>query len=356
MSKLFEHNAPSKISNNNHSSSTSTNSNTSTSTKDRADNSCAEDRRKQVDPLKPYINNSYNNFNDRLIYDVAVPAFQVSNDPIDDRIKKNTLLINFVSRTNNNFITKYSYEIKKDPDQIEIYNMLSSMVLAREAINFLCMYVITPKQSMLTEYYNAIRDTKEFIHRSGKENYSCMIQIAAILSTLSTQGLMPINPTWGYIRTPKIDVTYTFSGISYKIETEHIIVLQSCTNFIPIKTTFSDTTFCNIFASTVGLNKNKYSSIVEWLVKNCGNYLRDTFKPSPFISSSPLDHHRAGSRVTVDGSSGSVPGILLCNNPSMYCSIMVSDGKTSYVESNVLKNLVKVYPPVTISSKNTFNT
>lgn len=103
-----------------------------------------------------------NILNDRLIYDIPSVSFKPSSDPIDDRVRKNTLLIDWIKRLDTNLITKYSYEKFKDTDQIEIYHFLSSKVLAKEAVNYLTILHATPK-AIYTEYYNSIRDIYYFL-------------------------------------------------------------------------------------------------------------------------------------------------------------------------------------------------
>ena len=124
-----------------------------------------------------------NTYEDRLVYDISTVSFKPSANPIDDRVRKNMLIIDWCKRLETRLITKYSYEQIKDPNQYEIYYFLSSLVLAKEAINFLTIISAKPNV-MFTEYYVAIPDTYTFLREAGTERYPCMIQMAATLMTL----------------------------------------------------------------------------------------------------------------------------------------------------------------------------
>lgn len=307
----------------------------------------------KIDSDRPFslLTNPGNVFNDRLVYDIPTTAFRPSNDPIDDRIRKNQLIIDWSKRLDTHLVTKYSFEASKSLEQMEIYIFLSSLVMAREAVNFLTILNSNTK-SIFTEYYSSIRDIYAFLREAGEERYPCMIQIAVILMTLSKHRIVPINPTWGFIRTPKVDIGYGLASQVYTIKTQHIIVMQSSTNFIRQRDDISDITFYNIFASAVGLNRGKYNSIVEWLVLNCSNYTEDKhrkyIKP-PFTS--PLTNQSLGSLIFIEGMSETMSGILLSNNAT-FCSVLITDGHAAYVEHNVQKALVTVAPPSIKIGKN----
>lgn len=294
-----------------------------------------------------------NVFNDRLIYDIPTTSFKPTNNPIDDRIRKNTLLIDWCKRLDTHLLTKYSYECIKDPDQLEIYHFLSSLVQAKEAINFLTVLISSPK-AIHTEYYSSIRDIYSFLREAGNERYPCMIQIAAILMTLCKHRILPVNPTWGFIRTPSLQVSYSFGSQSYTIKTEHIIVMQSSTNFIRQMSSVSDITYYNIFAAAVGLQPGKYTSIVEWIVLNCGSYCKTKRKFYKPLFTQPLTDQALGSTVYIEGMSDKITGILLANN-STSCTILISDDVSAYVEPNVSKALVTVAPPVQMVGDNMIN-
>lgn len=309
-----------------------------------------------IEPLSSMWKNRYNTirgelgvndnrYNDRLVYDISTCNFPISADPIDDRIKKNLLITDWVKRLDIAYMTKYSYEVAKDPGQLEIYNMLSSMTLSREAINFLCIYISSPK-AIYTEYYNSIRDIRAFLRDAGGEKSPCMIQIAAILCTLQNKNIIPINPTWGYIRTSKISITYGFASQAFSISTEHIIVLQAATQLVNQTSPQTDETYFNFFAASVGLAPNRFISIIEWLVLCCGNYSKTLFKKkvkSPLAG--PLrNYHKVGSTVFMASPDGGdeMAGILLSNGIGETCSVLLQDGAANYVHPNVLKSLITV--------------
>lgn len=301
------------------------------------------------------LTNSKNVYNGELVYDLSSTAFQVSADPIDDRIKKNMMIIDWIKRLDTSMITKYSYEIYKEEDQFEFYHYLSSKVLAREAINFLTV-LKWAKKAVYFEFYNPIRDIYTFLRDAGSERYPLIIQIAAILSTLHSNNMIPVNPSWGYIRTSSITVNYGFSSQLFKITTSHIIVLQPSTTIIRQQTPISDSTTYNIFAAAVGLTPNRFTSITEWVILNCASFsptIAKKFVKPPFTY--PLTNQKAGSVVYVDGLANTMMGILLSNTQSNYCSILFTDGNTSYVEPNVLKALVTVSSQPIVTGLNTFS-
>lgn len=298
----------------------------------------------RIDRPLSILTNPGNVFNDRLIYDIPSCAFKPSNNPIDDRITKNSMIVDWIKRLDTHLLTKYSYECFKDIQEMEIYQFLSSLIQAREAVNFLTVYTTT-KNAIYTEYYSSIRDIYTFLRDAGEERYTCMIQMAAILMTLHKHGFIPINPTWGFIRTPKVEINYGFASQLYTVKVEHIMVLQSSTKFLRQQESISDMTYYNLFAASVGLRPGKYSSIIEWLIINCGSFtkpLKKTIKP-PYTM--PLTTQSPGSIVFVENQNDNMRGILLSNNFSSFCSIMFTEGTNSYIEPSVAKALVTVAPP-----------
>ena len=132
--------------------------------------------------------NTNNTFNDRLVYDLQCPNFPVTKDPIDDRIKKNTIINDWTRTLGTAPITKFSTQVITENDKLEYYNYLSSLVYGREAINFLSVYTYN-KKTIYTEYYNAIRDINTFARDAGADTIPIRIQIAAILLTLRSNKL-----------------------------------------------------------------------------------------------------------------------------------------------------------------------
>lgn len=218
----------------------------------------------------------------------------------------------------------------------DIWRLLSSMIMAKKAINFPVIYKETVYKNHLKEiiyeFYNSARDISQILMPADKAYKGYLVQLAAIMETLRKRNIVSDDYRWGWINIDPTKITYAFGSVAIKIDISTILILTPKTK-LRYSASGADPEFhFNKFCEFTGTNTRECSSILEWIITNCSDLIQSNMVPGTrSMLTQPLSkYHKPGARVYIKSSDPKhdLVGMLLHNDVySDMCMISIINGR-----------------------------